>query len=382
MKENEHSWSRSFRNEIKWAKKLKKSNELIKENNIEYPSILRQRVIIIFTLLLSLLPHLKYFRGSKKYITIGFSLEISGNYKYDFIESKINLHSFVLGIALQHFLGLHYLLVYKYSFNEIVRKLLIRVLLKLLLREINSLRKYTFIVSQDYFGRSSCLVSFMDDLNIKVIGLQHGLMPFENIQKSYIYPGFRLPVQLIYNKNYDIIFKSNNPIPVYKILGPSWDIERRNFHGKISVCYVSNGLMHEVSTKKTIEHLELTCKKLGYSFQIRPHPQELKNISSKIPINACTKKNIIDSKIHYIFIGVYSTFLYWAIFNGFKTIWIRDMPCGLLDEQMISKLPNVFFIDKELIINTPEIKNIIDIPYVEFINDNLGERLRLVLDEV
>ncbi|QWC98993.1 hypothetical protein G6728_01770 [Polynucleobacter paneuropaeus] len=374
-------WLNSFIHEMKWSAKVKKSIQAINETNIKFPTINQQRKVLIACLVFLLVPRCR-FLPIHSCVTVGFSLDIGSDSKYFFIDSRINLKSLIAGVALHEFLALHYLLNSKHIFNKKIRKLFIRIFISSILKNQVYLRSYQFIVTQDYFGRSSCLVSFMDAINLSVIGLQHGLMPIGNLMKSNIYPGFRLRQQLVFNKTYKKYFKSKNPNSEFKILGPPWNIQSREFLGKTTICFVSHGVLHEKQTIKILENIQITSETLDCSFLIRPHPQELKSVIKNNMINFSSKEELIDSKIPYIFIGVYSTFMYWAAFNGFKTIWIRELPCGPMDEEMISKWPNVFFMDIKESIDDSLVKKIIEAPYQSIEKEIFHKRIDEIIDGI
>lgn len=372
----------SIRQEIKWAVEVKKANELISENNIKKVNKYKIILTVLVSIILCVLNFRINFKFIPSYVTVGFSFNDHIGNNINLFESNMSLSSLIRGISLHEFLAIHYLLTNKDILFKSIRKILIYIIIRSLEKNIDHFKRFVFIVSQDYYGRSSSLISFEKYFNLNIVGLQHGLMPFNNIKKTNIYPGIRTKKQLVFNDDYKNIFTKKNLNQKISILGPPFDVNASFSAGLINICFVSNTTLENPEIIKDIELIKILCMDRGYNFTIRPHPQEIDNKLNFDSIEVSSKSQIRESLKNYVFIGIYSTFLYWAAFNGYKTVWLRGAPCGIEDEQMISKWPNTYFIDRWEIETSDKLKSIIDSPLIKIKSDKFIDRFNNAIREL
>jgi len=243
--------------------------------------------------------------------------------------------------------SIYYLLHDQFMFPRLFRKLLLGLLFNWV--EANKLFFFNniFFVKGDFYGASSILVSLSRILNIRVIGIQHGLMSSREISKQLLYPGIRTKIEFVYSKYWRNVLDLCKPKGscIY-VVGPPFDCGTgKSLSGADkSLIFVSSSELISQERVDCILTLRSFANLLCWNFLLRPHPHEkqiLRNSIFKLDLlpSSRTLQRCLKSTV---FIGYYSTLMYAAACKGFKTIWIYSKSAYLSSDHFdfIDSLPN------------------------------------------
>lgn len=342
--------------EKRWFRLLNKKGET---NDSCTPShwVMRIRVIAA---IFSILYVSKFWKKRKSHcVFVSFGEDaIAASSSARFPEKYINANAglttlFFKNRSLLELESIYILINYKNIFNKKIRKLLLYLYLQWLDEYLPFLEQNIYFVKQDYSGISSVLVTLSHLTTLKVVGLQHGLMKFNNLESSIIYPNYRTKNEWVYSSSYAEVLRCNkSPSSIVAIIGPPFDCGSKKSipnSTKLLVFVSSADLFYKNRVLK-IEDMQRCADNSNLNFLVRPHPHERHILSQfSFQYDLSTVDDIINNDPkNTIFIGFYSTLLYWAACSGFKTVWIKNdgFEDSSRDQSFISNLPNSYIVDE------------------------------------
>lgn len=337
---------RICREEIKTFQRIRAAASL--SDPFQNPSILSLRYRILQGVLLSLLSH-SWRRVENTWIFISIQVEMDTPQKIILADTK--LRTVIAGWSLKELDALYFLLHYKSAFPRVISRLFTAILIKWLQCNLPYLIKNILFVRQDYYGKSSIIVTLSKFYPLKVIALQHGLMPYKKLGNAKIYPNSRVRIEAVYNDSYAEKIGLVKPVGsvIYK-LGPVIDYRVGLIKGEKSdrmLVFISSGNLNNSEDVLVIRRLnELSCA-VGCQFLVRPHPMErrqaMRDGLSGLQINSEPKLKFLGRDIsNVILVGFFSTLLYEAGNLGFRTVWLTSAKESQ-DVPEVTDLPNVQF---------------------------------------
>lgn len=186
-----------------------------------------------------------------------------------------------------------------------------------------------FFLKEDYYGRNSLLTTLSRDSQIKVVGIQHGLMRFRHLLEDDIYPGIRTKQELAYNSNYAQLFRQLKPqgSQVYDF-GPPFEtrlevrVDRQQSRPRTAI-FISSGDLLEPATLPALYAMKRVFDELNIQFLVRPHPSEIEIAIAGLGRDERPKAELL--RMHpeeILFLGFFSTLLYELAWHRFQTIWL------------------------------------------------------------
>lgn len=300
-------------------------------------------------------------RTSGKYVFVGFG--------HDPLASEVdklrpnrtvmaeNKGKYLLrGQSLCELDALYHLINYTNCFQARTRKFFIFILIRWLKKNIPHLQKNLFLVKQDYYEKSSVIVTLSNIVPIQILGIQHGLLIHQYLRETNIYPGIRTPIEAVYSETYRSILKEKkSPDAQLPVIGSPFDQGTKNSlrTGSKSLVFVSSDDLKNSRSLQAIRSIQIEAERIGITFSVRPHPAEANQTSLyDIPFRQETKDSLFSSNTEeLILIGFYSTLLYEAGQKGFKTIWVtrsrKENPADDFPES--DDLKNAYFANQESI---------------------------------
>jgi hypothetical protein len=369
-----------FFEELRWRRIVRK-DILARYGEEDTPSFGKLRIIILMGFIfLYLIPPFLFSRLKSRYL-VGFYLNENANFYKKYGVCGDGLTDLIGGKALFEFFAIYYLIHYKKIFPQRISKILLYLFIKKIEIFRSSYKNRIFILNQDYFGRSSILVSMQKVINLNLLGLQHGLMPFKNLHCSNAYPGMRLKFQCAYSKRYVRQFsRMTNPNGAsIKFLGPPFSAvaELNSQEIPTSLLYVSNSTLNSRNSIDLVLKLKAFAKADNLNFFIRPHPHEINLLNYK-KLYSESEVQFKKKTTNLILIGFYSSLMYWAAFNGYKTIWVRSDVISNFDELEITSWPNTSIVDQENLSST-FISRVVRSQAIPTCSSNLEDRLDRII---
>lgn len=279
--------------------------------------------------------------------------------------------------------SIYYLINYSNLFSKATMKFLLKIGFIWLDFNIDVLKKNTYVISQDFSGASALIVSLSEIYNIKVVGLQHGLMSYTHLKNGYIYPNIRTKLELAYNQKYASLLTKNKKNGIAINFGPLISrnkVEKSKFNIK-KVYFISSMDLSDLEKIKIIVKIENYLKSKKIKLIVRPHPQEMKNIYNGV-IDTSDVNLIYTNKIdECLFIGYYSTLLYNLGYMGYKTIWINNLNIETTEDIKISnELVNSYIVKDYLI--EEELNNFIGQEMNDQGSRNAADELKIFFDKL
>jgi hypothetical protein len=322
-------WFQLFYKEIKW---LKTVNKFASQKDIAILESRRKKSdrAVAFGMLTSLFLNSKSFKkplafvNLKNYPFVG-CIEPSQRLKFIFCES--NLKHILAGQSLKE-LDAIYHLIHNQKINSSIRKILLYHLIKKVEKYVlpsNSV----FILHQDYYEKGSILTTLGLLKKIRVVGVQHGLMPPKYLVESKIYPGIRTSTEFVLNASYAMLMTPKKAIGSETLVAGEILFRGKNepiADSRKLITFVSSGDLSKEKTKHVFKELSRAKTLYDYTVTTRPHPSEVSSVATiGLDIDKRSKTTLFDIEpTNQIFVGFYSTLLYQASTLGFKTIWITN----------------------------------------------------------
>lgn len=261
----------------------------------------------------------------------------------DVVLAENTPDSVIAGQSLIELDALSYLLNHPDLLPKFVRKCLLHIFKMWLERVVQQFSGAIFFVKEDYYGKSSVLVTISGLMNVRVVGIQHGLLRHSYLAETDIYPGYRTLVECVYSKEYMSLVLDKKPsnAKVY-LLGVPFDSGVRRIESlkpERRIIFISSGDLQSEARRRHIMHWRTLASDNGYDFFVRPHPSErgvLNNFG--FPFATQSKDEVLSMSVNtVIFVGFFSTLLYEAGHMGFKTVWLTDTG----SEPAIDQLPEI-----------------------------------------
>jgi hypothetical protein len=249
---------------------------------------------------------------------------------------------------------------------------------------LDNMKNSIFLVKQDYFGVSSVLVSIQDFKNIKVVGLQHGLISHEELIRLGTYPGIRTNVELVYDNFFKKKFSEIKACEAkFFLLGPPFNLSSiSNINKKITnLVYISSGDTRSEHGLKRIEEANIKATNSDLNFYVRYHPSEYQINLKTYDISKLSLAELFEKYLkNSIFIGSYSTLLYNIAIKGAATVWLTNKTYFTNEDLMyLKELPNTTVTQNLNQINFMNIKlNKVNLHIPESINYRLSSILEKV----
>jgi hypothetical protein len=267
------------------------------------------------------------------------------------ILADTKLRTVIAGWSLKELDALYFLLHYKSALPRVISRMFTAILIRWLQCNLPYLIKNILFVRQDYYGKSSIIVTLAKFYPLKVIALQHGLMIYKELGNAKIYPNSRVRIEAVYNDSYAEKIGLVKPVGsvIYK-LGPFIDREfgliKSVGSGRVLV-FISSGNLNNSEDVLVIRRLNKLSCEVGCQFLIRPHPMEkkraMRNALSGLQMNSEPKLKLLGRDINnVILVGFFSTLLYEAGNLGFRTVWLTSGQESQVVPE-VTDLPNVQF---------------------------------------
>ena len=293
-----------FREEVKWLQRIRAAATLT--DPVQKLSIHSFRYRVLQGVLLSLLsPSWRRVESAWVFISIeiGFGVGVDAQQKMILADKKLS--AIISGRSLKELDALYFLLHYKSLLPRVIRKLLIAVLIKWLQCNLPYLSKNIFFVRQDYYGKSSIIVTLARFFPLKIVAIQHGLLTYKELEKAKIYPNSRVGIEAVYNSAYvDKIGLIKPAGSLIYNLGPFLDYRAslKNKENGRALIFISSGDLGNLEDVSVIRRLnEISCA-TGCQFLLRLHPTERRQMRrddlSSLLVNIEPKLKLLDRDIN------------------------------------------------------------------------------------
>lgn len=247
--------------------------------------------------------------------------------------------------------AIYYLINYNNIFYRGFRKWALKILFQYVKRQYYFLTSNIFVIDQDYTGAQSIITSISENVDLRLIAIQHGLMRYSYFKTNNIYPCMRVKVELVFNEHYKQILINKKPLNSKVInFGPPINYSNNEYNNEpIKIYFISSCDLLNDSCIYYLKELNKKLKINNIELIVRPHPQEINRfILNDIKIDSSSiDKFLSKSNNNSIFFGFYSTLLYYSAFKGYKTIWLHDSLDGNArdDLDFTISLPNAMKCD-------------------------------------
>lgn len=350
------NWKSLFLAEKRWLTQVKEEVSKREVWNPPHTSDSRRR---IWRGILSALCFNFWRKASDKVVFVGFghdplASEVDRIRPNSTVMAENKGKYLLRGQSLCELDALYHLINYPECLDRRIRKLFLFILIKWLKKTIPHLQNNLFLVKQDYYEKSSIIVTLSFIFPLRIIGIQHGLLIHQYLRKTNIYPGIRTPIEAVYSQTYkDILKEKKNPDAQLMIIGSPFDqgVKASLKSGQKSLVFVSSDDLKSPQSLLAIRSIQKAAEQIGIAFSVRPHPAEAAQTSLyNLPFRQETKDSLFSSNTdELILIGFYSTLLYEAGQKGFKTIWVtrnqKDNPADEFPEA--DDLKNALFTNQE-----------------------------------
>lgn len=216
----------------------------------------------------------------------------------------------------------------KFIFLSIIKNTLIYLLHRKILNYLQRSESIKIYIDQDFHGGESILVSYSTFIDFTLIYYQHGLLKFEEITRTKLYPGYRCTNQVVFNSEYKKIFMDfcKYPIKTQFVLN---DFQKElNIKDSTPPRFIIVGspeITENVHLQHKISMIIESLKELSFQVIFRPHPSEnFDYVKSKLQFNRKIIIRIDESdkpgcaNLKSIYVGNFSTMLFMAKIYGYK----------------------------------------------------------------